>query len=177
MGDDHTVTSHPHSPILYNSPDMIYKKDMNSLTNYFQSFIRIIGLSGGIVIFCLGIFYIWFKWFGPGNDPSATFPQASQGEFIQPVVVTVNGKDFFAHWSIPAVCQINEVEIQEVERAGEFGWMGGTADCVQEKDKFICQADLTDRGLLKDVTYRLQAHNSQCTDGQNYVSTVITLTP
>ena len=147
---------------------------MNSLTNYFQSFVRIIGLSGGIILFCLGIFYIWFKLFGPGNDPGATFPQVSKGEFIQPVVVVVNGKDFFAHWSIPAVCKINEVENQEVERVGEFGWMGGSADCVQEKDQFICQSDLTDWELVKGVTYRLQSNSSQCTNGEEYVSEVTT---
>ena len=52
-------------------------------------------------------------------------------------------------------------------------WGGGTADCVEEKDEFTCQADLTDRGLLRGVTYHLQAHHYQCTNGAQYVSEVV----
>ena len=155
---------------------MIYKKDINSIINYFQSFVRIIGLSGGIVIFSLSIFFIWFKWFGPGNDPSATFSSEPQGVFLQSPMVFTTENATKVEWIVSVPCQLNEIEFQQEGQAiiNSNNWGGGSADCVQEKDKFVCQAGLTDSGLLEGVTYRLQANSSQCIKGEEYVSAVTT---
>lgn len=119
------------------------------------------------------IFGIWYIWFGPGAEIDPKFPRDPQGIFIEPVEMTIENKNILAHWVVPAVCDINEVEFQ-YDGEQVDSWMGAAATCIQEERGFTCQVDLSDSELSKEVNYRLQAHNSLCTDGNFYVSEITT---
>lgn len=127
------------------------------------------------LIILVSMFIIWYIWLGPGYEPGPVFPGEPQGQFIQPIIVDNDRGNIVAHWSVESVCKINEIEFKQQGEAiaNSNSWGGGTADCVEGNGQFICQADLTDRGLVDDITYRLQATSNQCSNGERYVSEVV----
>ena len=136
-----------------------------------MSVIRIAGL---ITLIAVLTILMWLKLSGfDFIEVGPIFPREPQGIFIQQPVITNVQNKILVDWIVPVTCKINEIELQEISRAGQSDWMGGTADCAMSDIGYNCQADLTDRGLLEGVPYRLQAHNAQCTGG-GYVSEVVT---
>lgn len=121
------------------------------------------------------IFIIWYIWFGPGIEDNPRFPKDVQGVFTRTPAILAKGDSITVDWGIPTGCKIGGVELQQDgEAAGS--WMVATASCSQAEAGFTCLADLTDRGLSKGTTYRLQVHNYLCANGDDYVSTVTTFT-
>ena len=145
------------------------------IIHFMEKIIDTIGIIGAVILLLFLGLIAWYVWFGPGIEVGPTFPRDPQGVFTQPPIISTKRNETNVQWAISVSCSINEIEFQQEGKAIEDSnsWGGGTADCVEEKDEFTCQADLTDRGLLRGVTYHLQAHHYQCTNGAQYVSEVV----
>lgn len=146
---------------------------MKRFNSILDSVFRIAGLTTVIAILGLCILYVMFR---PEPEVGPIFPSDPQGEFIQSPVITATQNKTLVRWIVPKLCVTNEIEFQQVGEPvpNSNDWGGGTADCMEETEGFVCQVDLTNRGLVKDVSYNLQAYSAQCKDHQNYRSSATT---
>lgn len=150
------------------------KKYINAHTNFFQSFMRIIGLSAAIVTVGFGIWLLGVWWFVVRTEVDPTFPSEPQGLFTRTPSIITQPDGMTAEWSIPTVCQSGRVEIHK-EDDDVGSWFVAEAQCVGQSGSSFCTVDLSDQDLSKNVKYHLQAHSYQCSNDEGYVSEVITL--